>query len=42
MIAKSIGVSIIKTSLKKLRLQCGEYEYTDAGGFIRNDGSTII
>ena len=42
MISKAIEDSITKTSLKKLRLRIGEYEWDNAGGIIRNHESTII
>ena len=42
MIAKSIEGSIAKTSLKKLRISHGEYEWTDAGGLISNYGTITI
>ena len=42
MIAKGIEGSIKKTSLKKLRLHSGVYEWTDAGRLIRNDGPNIL
>ena len=42
MISKTIGGSIINTSLQKIRLHRGEYKRTDAGGLIRNDWPTII
>ena len=39
---RSIEESITKTSLKKLRLHHREYEWTDDGGLIRNDRTTMI
>ena len=42
MIAKSIEGSITKKYPKKLRLFQGEYERSDAGGLIRNDGPTML
>ena len=42
MIANDIEVSITKTYLNKLRLHCGEYEWTDAGGLKSNDRPTMI
>ena len=41
MIAKAIEGSITKTSLEKLRIHRGEYEWYDAGGIIRSDVTTI-
>ena len=42
MISKSVEVSITKTSIRKLRLHCVEYECTDAGGIVSNYGPNII
>ena len=42
MIAKAIEGSMTNTSLKKLRLHRGEYEYPDAGIIIRNDRPTML
>ena len=41
MISKEIEGSIKNTPLKKLRLHRREYEWSDAGGTIRNDGPTM-
>ena len=42
MIDSEIKGSITKTSLKKLRLHHGEYEWTGYGGLVRNDGHNMI
>ena len=42
MLSKEIDGSIIKTSLNKLRLHCGEYECAEAGGILSNDGHTML
>ena len=41
MISKAIGV-LIKKNINQLRLHCGVYECTDAGGIIRNNGPTML
>ena len=40
--AKAIESSINKTSLKKLRLHYGEYQWKYAGVIIRNDGTIML
>ena len=42
MIAKAIDGSITKTSLKTLSLHQGEYEWSEYGGIIINDGPTMF
>ena len=42
MIAKAIEGSIKNTSLKKIRLHRGEYEWANAGGIMINYGPTIL
>ena len=42
MIDKEIEVSVTKTTLKKIRFSQGEYEWTESGGIIRNDGPTML
>ena len=42
MIAKSIVGSTTRTSLKKLRIHRGEYEWADAGGLISDYGPTKL
>ena len=42
MIAKEIEGSNLKISLKKLRLHCGDYYWTESKGLISNDGYNMI
>ena len=42
MIAKASEGSIIKTYLKKLRIHRGIYEWTDSGGLISNNVTTML
>ena len=42
MTAKRIEGSITKTSIKKLRIHQGEYEWANARGLMINDGPTMI
>ena len=42
MISKTTGGSIEEKYLKKLTLHRGEYEWSDFGVIIRNDGPTMI
>ena len=42
MITKAINGSIINTYIKKIKVHWGEYELSDNGGIIRNNGPTMI
>ena len=42
MISKAIEGSITKTSIKKLRIHCGEYVWIDTGVIIVNHGPAML